>query len=307
MSLFCVASLMLNMMIQVNAVDAEESLYVEKTGEICFDNIDIVVKDNEELIPVVSSEANFIQRYSAEKEMNELNSYLANYPETEAALVSQFNSGELTAFSYTETPLTQVDDHYERVLTASYKQKEGAPSTHTNFSLVTGVMRSSGTNSLGEYTYTMITVGEWSDFSVFGGSKYPASGWDYVIQTGVTDFVLDTHNVVVQYTDGEYGEPGTHSYPQDGEDDYIRYAVKDDPFGMKQMQGFSLISTYMGKPANRSRTVHSSYVHTWLSLEIEVSVEANVDSMNGLGAGISITPTIKNCSWPLFSNVTFDF
>lgn len=304
--IICTVCLLFNSQICVNAVD-ESNDYIEYTDQIYFDDIDVAIADNANIILAVSSEANFIESIKAEAEIEAFNDFIDEHQETEETLIKQIESSELYAVGYTEAPLIYEDDHYERATSETAKSQTGTPQQCGYFTLTTSIGRTSTTNSAGEYLYTVQTIGEWTKNSFIGGSNYPASGEDFVVQTFTKDATLSQFQMITLYNDGEQGEAGIHSHPDNGGENFIKYVVQDDPLGLKQLSNFVLFAQYYGPAKNYSRTVHSVYTHTWATVDIDVEVSLNVDTNHGLGGGIAITPSVEEKSWNLFSNVTFLF
>lgn len=290
-----------------NAVADKNNEYIEYTNQIYFDNIDIAVADDDEIILIVEPNANLFDKLKAKSDIKKFDVFIDKYPETKNAIIDNLSSSELCAVGYTETPLIMVDNHYERTTSESKLSETGETEKRGYFSMTTSIMRTGNPTSAGEYLYSALTLGEWSKNSIWGGSNYPASGDDYVIQTLTSNAVLDEHNMMVLYNDDEYGEEGIHSYPESGGVNYIKYAVKYDPFGTKQIKAFLLISKFYAPATNFSRAIHSGYTHTWKKLDIDVSVSKNIDNSFVAGAGITINPSIVEKSWNLFSIVSFRF
>ena len=298
-----------NLFMTVYAADTMEQEFIEYTDQVYLDNIDVAIVDKENLLFTVTPDTNVFKVAKAEKEIEKLDSFFDEHPITESQLSDLLQSSDLCAISYTETPLEFKEDHYERISTraADVQYSEGTSKQKANLTLATAIMRTGSANSAGEYLYTAMTSGEWSKNSILGGSNYPASGDDFVVQTTCKGFVLDEHAMITEYNDGENGTEGTHSYPTKTKDNFIQYSVKDDPLGTKQLTSCVLMANYYGPSKNYTRAIHSVYTHTWKSLSIDVSVEASIDTEMTAGVGISIDPSIKDKSWNLASNVTFKF
>lgn len=306
-AVLCAISLFFSCMISTFAVDQNTGEYAETRNLIYFDNIDVAIADHTTMILSVSPNATLLQRIRAQSDIEYFNLFLEKYPVTKAAISQQAQEGELCAVSYTEAPLTYVDNHYERLSASAVESQTGQTQVKGYFSMTTSIMRAGSPNSAGEYTYTAFTTGEWSKNSALSGENYPASGDDFVVQTLPEGMVLSTHDMLTEYNDEEFGVPGTNSYPCGGGTRYIEYAIQDDPLGLKQLKAFILSAQYLGPQKNYTRQVKSVYTHTWATLTISVSINANIDTSLTPSAGITITPSIANKSWNLFSNVVFNF
>lgn len=104
-------------------------------------------------------------------------------------------------------------------------------------------------------------------------------------------------------TDNFYGRIGEEYARVNGNNNYIEYSVKDDPLGLNQLNFVKLKTTTWGKPLSSTRKINSYYVHTWKSLSLNVSVSGS----SSKEVALSITPSIKDNSWTLYNNVTFNF
>lgn len=90
-----------------------------------------------------------------------------------------------------------------------------------------------------------------------------------------------------------------------GDRNYIAYSVSDDPSGINQMSSVRLYASSKGNRANYYRTINSYYVHTWKSLSIKVSASASANSDKKYGVSLSITPSVSEKSWQVYSYVSF--
>lgn len=300
---------------------AEKNKYAEEKKQIYFDNINIAVNNNNELIFTISSESSLFERIRAASEIDELNNFFDKYTETEKAIATKISNDELYALSFIEAPLKLENGHYERLTAAdnTYVSSDATPSTRYYFSLATSIIRTGTQNSNGEYTYYGLTCGEWSENSFLGGKKYPATGYDSIVQAIDTELTIHDSDLMVNYVNnsGEYTEgiSGTNFYPDDGGSSFIQYKVQDDPIGLLQMSSFILTTECFGQARNTSRAICSSYTHTWLSMSIDVSLEIGAeiaidDEFNHeLSAGIvlSIDPSVKLACWNLFNSTSFAF
>ena len=273
-----------------------------------LEKIDISVSNNDTLIFTVSDSTKAFERNKIQSDILQLEKYLDMYPSSKTVLISLMKSGRISSLSYTETPVIFKNDHLQKASATDLTiSQDGTMTYHGYFSLMTTVMRTGYPNSANEYLYTACTVGSWSKNSIFSGSNYPAAGNDFVIQTVPSTMTLVEHGCLTLYNDGNYGTEGIHSFPSAGGENYIQYEIKDDPFGLKQLKDFVLMAQYRGVSMHSTRVIHRAYTHTWKSLSITVSISGGIDTDPTISGGISITPSIVNKSWNLFSLVAFNF
>ena len=64
-----------------------------------------------------------------------------------------------------------------------------------------------------------------------------------------------------------------------------------------------ILRTNLSGSSTAWRTINSYYVHTWKDLDISVSVSAH----SGREVALSITPSISEKSWQVYSYVSFNF
>ena len=286
---------------------AEDDEYINNTAEINFENIDVYIADHTELILEPSDDIGLFEKIKTEKQIDDFSNYIENYSTTKSTLTEQLKTGDLLTVSYSETPLVDAGDHLEP-LSSSLHTAEGERKNYGNFFFVTSVMRSGNANSAGEYLYTVSTSGEWTVNSILSGANYPSYGDDFVIQAIHSDMTYVDSDMLVLYDDGEYG--GSSYYRLDDiNDNYITYAVKDDPLGTKELTSFLLTATYYGTSKTYTRNIYSKYIHTWASVGIEsIGIEF---SYSLIGQVISVFPKIEledtNKSWKTASNVAFNF
>ena len=327
--------------IPANATENTEE-YIENKETIYFENINVAVKDNEELILTTSTDANIFEKIKANQEIDILDKYFEKYEETEATIAEQMSKGTLYALSYTETPLVYVEDHYERATTSDnsmYSEVDETLRQKYNFSLSTAIIRTGAPNETsGEYTYFGLTTGEWSDHSIFGGKKYPASGMDSIVQTvSDSDMTLNTCGLIVTYLDTNVtGDDSEYVEIQEGEANsgnylsitnvsptLIQYEVKDDPFGDLSMSSFILATEYFSQAKNTSRQICSAYTHTWLMMTVDASLQAGAEldlnigestEQDGkdifaldIGLVLVIDPSLSTGKWTIFSFTAFNF
>ena len=307
-------------------VDATESdsIYEETRDQINIKYISLNVDDDELSIQVKDN--NFIYRYFGDKEKKELSDVLERYPESESAIAQTIQTGEdVCTISYTEIPIRIYEDHSERVMketkpsllmrivsafvpiayAAQTQSGTTAEKVDKNFALFTMVSKQT------DGTYIASTWGTWEKGSWIGGEKYPASGYDFVLQSVPDSFSRTSHDFSCLYnTSGSsdltdnayYGNEGTEYSITDGGNTYLQVEVQDDPFGLGRLSMCILRTTLRGN-LNGWRTINSYYIHTWKSLDISVSISVN----SSKEALLQITPSISGKSWQAYSYVTFDF
>lgn len=100
-----------------------------------------------------------------------------------------------------------------------------------------------------------------------------------------------------------FGRPGQEYWRENGGSSYIRYGIKDDPFGLNQLESYDLFTTCWGKPTSATRKINSYYVHTWTEMTLNVSVSLN----SSKEAGLTLNPGKTEKSWQLYNYVTFNF
>ncbi len=310
--------------IPVNAAQNTDE-YIEHTETIYFDNINVAVKDNEELLLTASNDANVFTRISANKDIDTLNEYFEKYEATEATIAEQMSKGTLYALSYTETPLVYVEDHYERATTKAYTSALGTDHSQGYLTICSMVLDSGTQNAVGDNLYLGLTIGEWTGNNLVNGETSPASGYDSVIQVMDEGFTVGDHLMGAEYknltgtVEGVEGQDFHSSIITIGNDEYlVHYKIKDDPLGTRRLASFSLTSEYFGAKPGTTRSFYSVYIHTWKEIEFDFSI------MQGSGANIElgtdvikiavggertllIDPSIAEKSWALAANVAFDF
>ncbi len=301
-----VFAVIIGISIPVKGADVSQNGYEETRGQFYFDNIDVVVANDEELILSPASDANFIERIATNLTISEFNSFIENCPETEKSLALQATMGELCAVAYTETPVILVDGHYERMASdfpsTQYEEEWGDA-----FTMTTAITRGIQVGATGEYKYLTVTVGEWAGTSIIGLSNYPASGDDYIVQTMGTQGVIVDSSIETMYNDDEMGD-SSDAYPTDGGENYIKYVVKDDPIGLRQLVGFIFMVEYHAPLAGYTRAVSTSYTHTWgyLNIEIELTATTGIYDEN-ITTSLLIIPSIDYMHWTLYNHCAFLF
>lgn len=300
------------------------SIYEETRDQLNIKYTSLSVDDDKLSIQV--KDDNFVYRYLGNKEQKELSDILERYPETENVIVQTIQMGEqLCAISYTETPVRIYEDHMERVV------KEAKPSllmrivsafipiahaaqtangdlayeAEQNFALFTMVSKQT------DGTYIASSIATWEKGSWIGGEKYPASGYDFLLQSIPESMSRKSHEFSCLYnTSGSsdltnsayYGTEGTHYTFTTGGHSYLQVKLKDDPIGLGRLY-MCILRTNLSGSSTAWRTINSYYVHTWKDLDISVSVSAH----SGREVALSITPSISEKSWQVYSYVSFNF
>ena len=222
-----------------------------------------------------------------------------------ATLQSVCSSNELKAISFTSVPLMEVDGHYERIPNVRPMDVgESVPSPKANFLLSTMVIGGVVREPNGNFKYSVYTKGSWSKNSVLGGSDYPATGTDYVLQSVPSTFARKSYSFSATYNQAPIsGANGTDFWLQDGDSSFLEYAVLDDPAGTRQLKSFTLQVQFSAPSSSVERTISSYYVHTWS--ELTLSVNASLTTV--LVGALTITPSIGSNQWQVYNPVDFDF
>lgn len=193
--------------------------------------------------------------------------------------------------------LGPITAHAETVV-----RRKGEEKKKYYFSLVTSISRKGTSNP---YVYDTTTYGAWSENNSIGGKKYPASGDDYILQACPSGFTRRSDSLSIIYNHNKKAESGKDYSSLAGDRNYIAYSVSDDPSGINQMSSVRLYASSKGNRANYYRTINSYYVHTWKSLSIKVSASASANSDKKYGVSLSITPSVSEKSWQVYSYVSF--
>ena len=255
------------------------------------------------------------------KNLKKLEQFLEQYPEKESILAENMLKDTVpVAMSYTIAPCKETDGHYERIekdkpTLASFifpfftVDAATDPSKFGNFALSTTVFRGRYDESHGKYIYVTLTAGAWSDHSFIGGSNYPASNYDTVAQSLPSNFFIESSSktMAIEYTDGSVGTTENRNYkdvPPYG-DSFCCYDIQDDPFGPEQLDYFVLGTHSYAESNSNLKKAHSTYLHTWSSLDVEVTISTPV--CNPKETTIEMVPIIKSAAWdkPLHNEVTF--
>lgn len=301
-----------------------DSIYEETRDQVNIKYTRLSV-DNDKLSIQVKDD-NFIYRYFGNKEQEELADVLERYPESESAVAQKIQGGEdICAISYTETPICIYEDHLERVKketkpsllmhivsafipTAYAAQTQSGTTAYgaeQNFALFTMVSKQT------DGTYITSSWATWERGSWIGGANFPASGHDYLLQAVPDSFSRQSHNFMCLYntsgspdlTSSAYnGTEGIHYTIMNGGNTYLQVELKDDPLGFGRLS-MCILSTTQRSNSSGLKTVNSYYIHTWKELDISVSISAH----SSKEASLTITPSISEKSWQVYSYVTFNF
>lgn len=320
-SLFVVTIILLESLSLVAYASDNSYEFVEEHYQFDMDNLDLYVENKDNLIIEINNNVNVFEKSKAKSEKTHLENFLQDYPQIEADIVDSLNSNvDIAAFGYTEAEFVLDEDgdmiRNKRLKTpnsnaligivanAANPSNTGATSKKYNFALVTKVTRTSSQ----PYVYQSVSIGEWSANSIAGGEKYPASGEDYILQACPSSLSRSTSNLSVTYNHGKSPVNGTDYSLENGDANYVRYSVKDDPAGIDQLSKVSLTVNSKGSPiANKSRMINSYYVHTWKSMSLSVTAGASANNDKTYGVSLSLTPSISDKSWQVYSYVSFSF
>lgn len=306
------------------ATEDSQSQYKESHAQINYKHSELRIIDND--LCAVANQDNFIEKYLGNKECDKTNRILKDYEGVSEKLTELLlNNDEICAIAYTEAPIAIYNDHTERIekekaksllaiilsglfpVASAVTTKDGdiEYQGEGNFALITIISKQDNGS------YNTITMASWEKGSFIGGKKYPASGNDYILQAIPSSFTRQSHDFYCLYnqsSDSELvnayeGTNGKEYFVTDGDNTYIKIAVKDDPFGMARLSLAILTANNIPNSYSGSRTINSYYVHTWKSMSISVSVSVDTEEK----ATLIITPSINEKSWQVYSYVTFEF
>lgn len=300
--------------VPVNAAGVQsnyEGKYVETRQQLNTENIMFEKDSNGDITISMNENVLGVKKRATEDTIEKLDSLMTRYEGLEDLLLESVETDEeLVAISYTECPLELVDGHLQRIEKTSGTNNSiikvasaVSGSTHTKYylSLVTSITRGTAVGD-GRYNYTCKTKAVWSNNAIIGLEEYPAAGMDYIYQTTPNTFARYDDALSLTYNNERTPKSGTDYSCDDGNDTYIKYSIADDPVGTAQMTNCTL-TTYCKAYPSSGRTINSYYIHTWTSMSCTASIEASTDK----AVSLSITPSISQKSWPLYSYVTFDF
>lgn len=155
----------------------------------------------------------------------------------------------------------------------------------------------------GKYKYIGKTYGSWSNH-ISGGSNYPDTGEDYILQTTPNTFARKSATLGVEYdASPTIGISGTDYWAQTGGTNYVRYAIEDDPVGVRQCKSFIFSTTSSGPKSTNIRHISSYYAHTWKEMTLSVKITCS-DSQSVV---LELVPQYTDKSWQLYNPVAFDF
>lgn len=339
LSIFLAIVLLLSSFSFLVSAEKPQSIYEETHEQINMKNLKLEKKNDK--IEIKVKDCNFISKKIAKDKKEKLEKDFIKYPQFENTIAKVIDeNSELCAISYTEAPLELNEDN-ELVRVKKRKQSlllrmlstftvkadaldmvAGASSPEETYGdgkslfLTTFILKS----STGEYT--SVTYGGWLLGSWTGGSKYPASGKDTIMQTIPTSmFLRSNYDFECQYTktgedelvDAYWGKQGTEYTIRDFVDNCTRIEIKDDPLGLDRLYSFKLTtySTEIEK-VNGPRKIYSYYVHTWnvvdATFNLTMTPIYDPDSKEDkYEYQFSITPSIKDRSWTVCNTVDFDF
>lgn len=283
----------------------DQNGYIEMRNTIDTSSLEIVDTEDGLQINALDNASETLE----EKEV--LETLLSEYEDLDEFICSEVASLEdessLYAISYTVAPLVFEEDHYERITVKELEDTPALLSTSSSgstsqkgyFALVTSVSRSDSAmtagNYVGQYRYTCTTKGTWSKNSVAGGSDYPAAGNDYIWQTQPTSLTRNTDSFSMTFN--------TSRTATNGGTQYVQYSLSDDPTGTAQMTGCTLKTICYGK-SGVTRMINSYYRHTWKSMSVS---SVGISTSNTKETSLSITMSLQESYWPLYSYVTITF
>lgn len=311
-----------------NKLSEEETIEYEEThDQIVFDDLSVLVINEDEIIVDVDPTVSMFKKEKAKQEKEKYDCFVKENKNTTKALYEKFQSGEnVCVMSYTELPVVAQEDHYERVpknaksetstfgITANAGEVEwdadSSEAAKGKFTLTTMITRQGDGNP---YLYKALTIGVWdTSISLLTGENKPADGWDYVLQscpviTSGDEFVCDYN----YKTDGSTsGKEGTHFIDTAGEDSWVVYSVKDDPIGLAQLSAFTLTQPFKAKATTSPKKIHSYYVHTWDSMSIDASATGSAGKSGGepsFEVGMEFHLSKEKKWWQVHNAVEYNF
>ncbi len=305
-----------------NLNEQEQSEYYEGRYSISLDGLNIVEEKNTKNIKIeLDDDVSFLEKKKVKESKQKIEFLLNRYDEELDEILIEasedIKAGEKVSISYVECPL-EVNDEGELVrianannndnsdfiakASAATKSKKGAEEPRYYFSLWTKVSRNDQKDSYGRYKYTCKTYGLWDENSVLSGEKYPADGYDYMMQSVPETFTRNSTSFFLWYNTGKEAVSGEHYWLCDGGSNYVKYGIVDDPVGLAQMEEGRIKTEYYAK-SGTDRIINSYYVHTWKSMSVDVSVSASSEEE----VTLDIDPGIEDKSWTLYAYVSFDF
>ena len=291
-----------------------------KYENINLKNINFSVANNSQLLVEVDEETVFYERVKAKRDINKLKQEISKDSSIEKIILKSVLDGETVgAISYTTIPVEFVDNHWEKcyykinsnplALVASAATTSSGDSLKGDFTLYTKVTKDGVTNSAGQHRYIITSYGRWSNTSVLGGENHQASGNDYAYILVPSSLTIANSYFSPLYwykvgTTGSYsGRNGTEYWMNSAHDQYAGYKVVDDPFGINQLQTYTLTTDCYGSSTSSVRKAYSYYVHTWKSISVSFSLSVNAQ----LEPELVISPEDTEKSWSLCNPVSFTF
>lgn len=293
--------------------------YEESRGQVNFDDLEVVICGKNRIALSVDESLGWVSQLRGKRELAKAENFLEDNPAIEEQLAQETMEGEgnLRAIGYTVAPLVEVDGHYERVpkenkllnlllapftIGASANSRTGgstSPKESAYFVMSTTIWDK---YDFSGQDYVARTYAHWTKNSILSGSQYPAGGDDFVLLAVPQTMTMVRDRCQAKYGSYGYGSSSSDYSRVDGGDNWVQYAVVDDPFGPRQLTEVALDGYCSGGFTSATRKINSYYVHTWKQLGIKLEVKASTG-----GTYITITPTIEDKSWQLYSYVVFNF
>lgn len=322
LSIVLAVSSLLSLLAVSPSAQESESIYTEIHNQINLENINVSILNSEELVLSVDEDAGLLKKLKAQENKNKLEKYLKKVPEAKSDVIEELKYNSIYAIGYTSAPLTlNKDGNWERI------KKEEMTQSPLNFllsAIFPTVSAASGTSSFGNltlsstitggnwvsseqnYEYDVVTRAYWTDNSAVSGECYPAGGDDFLLTAVPKSMMIKYDSFSLTNNNGKLNSDYAR---MNGGNSFIQYRLADDPLGPAQMKEARLSIRAFGSKMKSLRKINSYYVHTWKQMGIQVSesVDAEVGTDLNLGVGLTITPTIQDKSWQLYSYVTFNF
>lgn len=314
------AAIMLISSFGITAFAEEEPYtpYEESRGQVNFDDLEVVVCGKKQIALSVDESLGWFSRLRGKRELAKAETFLEDNPAIEEQLAQETMEGEgnLRAIGYTVAPLVEVDGHYERVpkenkllnlllapftIGASANNRTGGstrPKESDYFVMSTTIW---DRNSIPGQDYVARTYAHWTKNSAQSGSQYPAGGDDYIMLAVPQAMIMVSDRCQAKYGTSGYGSSKDYSRIAGG-NNWVQYAVVDDPFGPRQLTEVALDGYCSGGVSNATRKVNSYYVHTWISMNVTVAPQTS-----GLNVSLTVTPSFSIGNWQLYSYVVFNF
>lgn len=304
----------------------------EDRGQIDFDHINIGVLNNNEILYSAMVE-NGRESSKGKDECNELNRLINVVPEVKDYILEYLNNGiNMYAIGYTTVYLTENDEGQlvpiieeetsnNSFLSIIAPAKTGESShkyTCTSLTMV-GVSSIPGSSN---NSYTTTSYISWSKPAFIGGEKYHGSGTDFLLQACPNTFTIESDEAKIGYWSTEdhgktweiiqdnYGAwEGEFYWRENGGNSYIRYGVEDEPYhdilgGFAwALRDFQVTAETTAPGTSNIRKINTYYIHSWDSIDIDVSITVNTSKE----VALNIRPSIQGKSWQVYSYVTFNY